>query len=222
MQQQTRLGVVLALSLIANIVLNKAPMTIQLLLVPLFMGTLIYVAATDGIHRRDIGLTKQNSKQGLLYGVAIALIILVLFCIAFVIAPTLFSDQRYNQSPQKLLVALLVILPLRTVLLEEFLFRGVYYAYFKNLKPLYSYAIPALLFGMWHIIPSLDFKRLTLPIINFIVPQALSTLGTITLTSIAGAGLLWARKRSGSLLAPVIIHYTINATAMVLAYLSFT
>lgn len=221
MQQQKRLGFVLALSLIANIVLNKAPLRAQLIFVPLFILFVLYVVATDKISRQNIGFTLKNTKKGVVNGAVVASVIAILFFITYLLSPTLFSDQRYNQSVRKLVFALLVVLPIRTVLIEEFLFRGVYYAYFKNLKTLYAYLVPALLFGVWHIIPSLDFKRLTLPVIDFVVPQSFSTIGTIAATSVAGAGLLWLRRRSDSLLAPAIVHYTINASAMILAYLSF-
>ena len=110
---------------------------------------------------------------------------------------------------------------MRTVLFEEFLFRGVYRAYFKTYTTVYAYGIPALLFGLWHILSSLSFKAITIPGINFIVPQSVSTLGTVVAMSLAGVVLLWLRNISKSLVAPAMVHYAVNATGMILAFMYF-
>ena len=73
----------------------------------------------------------------------------------------------------------------------------------------------ATVFGIWHVLPTLDGsdadagRRTT----------AVSVVQAVAATAGAGLVLGWLRRRSGSVLAPVIVHTAINVSGFVAARL---
>jgi membrane protease YdiL (CAAX protease family) len=123
----------------------------------------------------------------------------------------LFEDQRVN--PDDVAYQTLIRIPLGTVLLEEVLFRGVLPA---HLEPNASHDVTSsVLFGLWHVLPTLT----TLDI-NSVERPALrvgSVAVAVTTTTAVGLGFGWLRRRTGSLLAPALIHWAANAGGYVAA-----
>ena len=80
----------------------------------------------------------------------------------------------------------------------------------------------ALLFGVWHVLPSLDLSDAN-PVFRDLLPGPLGTVvavtGSVLATAGAGMALSWLRNRSGSLAAPIMFHWTINGVGYALAWL---
>jgi membrane protease YdiL (CAAX protease family) len=155
--------------------------------------------------------------------VAVFLIIVVALGLVFLVAPDQYADERYNQSLSYALLSSLVFLPLQTVLFEELVFRGFFYTYLIDRVSAKRAAVySSLLFGLWHIgtasgvtigvLDSLGLGNLT---------RILTSIGVVLVTAVAGFIFIELRRRSDSLLTPIIAHWAINGTAIILAALSF-
>lgn len=119
----------------------------------------------------------------------------------------LFSDAR--ATPERTQVETLVRIPLGTVVLEEVLFRGILPATVPWRRA------SSLTFGAWHVLPTisaLDINEVHDPAVRRRVIVA-GVAGTV----VAGEALEWLRRRSGSLVGPVLTHWAANAVGYVLA-----
>ncbi|MDG3015070.1 CPBP family intramembrane glutamic endopeptidase [Speluncibacter jeojiensis] len=92
----------------------------------------------------------------------------------------------------------LLRIPLGTVVTEELLFRSVFYALTRRAwTPPVARAVCAVAFGLWHV--------RTARLAGDSVPLVLAA------TTAAGVGFDWLRARSGSVVAPALVHYALNA-----------
>jgi membrane protease YdiL (CAAX protease family) len=113
--------------------------------------------------------------------------------------------------------------PLGTVVLEEFAFRGLLLALFLRHTSMWRSVLwSSLLFGAWHILPTL-----TTAASNGAMEQLASTpaglvlvvIGNVLSTAFAGAVFAYLRLRSGSLLAPALAHLATNDISFVVGWL---
>lgn len=97
----------------------------------------------------------------------------------------------------------LLAVPLGTVLFEEALFRGVLWAVLRRAVGLRVAVVwQAAVFGAWHVPGALAAGQ--------------STVGVVAVTVLAGAGFAWLRERTGSLVAPALVHWAVNGTGVLL------
>ncbi|OZD00877.1 CPBP family intramembrane metalloprotease [Rhodococcus sp. 06-235-1A] len=153
----------------------------------------VAVAAVSGHSAAQLGL--RNTAVGLKWGAA-ASAIPVLGSAVVAAIPAL--RRRVRPSEDELAEWVLFRIPVGTVLTEELLFRGVLDAASPVLSPIF--------FGLWHIHPARAAGD-TVP-------------GTVIATTAAGVVFSWLRARSGSVLAPALLHYFLNASGAVLAHLA--
>jgi membrane protease YdiL (CAAX protease family) len=166
---------------------------------------------------KQMGIEMGSFKQGALTALPFMLTIVGVMGIAYLFKPTIFLDSRYDQSLSAMLVSILILLPLTTVLLEELFFRGLFFGYLNNVaSQLTAIIISSLAFGLWHFYTS---KSVTLDGIS--ISPVLLSVGVIIVTAIAGAFFTWLRIRGNNLITPVLVHWTINATGVVLSYLAW-
>jgi membrane protease YdiL (CAAX protease family) len=67
-----------------------------------------------------------------------------------------FLDARYHLDAGSALVTALLVIPIGTVLLEEIAFRGVLHGLVRHHHgTLWATGLSSILFGLWHILPSL-------------------------------------------------------------------
>ena len=80
-------------------------------------------------------------------------------------------------------------------------------------------ATAAALFGLWHVVPSLGGGTANATMASVVGADAAGTLVrvvvTVVFTSLAGVVLCCLRLRSGSLLAPVLAHWTVNGLGVI-------
>ena len=106
-------------------------------------------------------------------------------------------------------------IPFSTVLLEEIAFRGVIWGLLAAHRgPVAATVVSSALFGVWHVLPALDLARTS----TAIGGQAVSwgrkvtvVATTVVGTAITGVLLAELRRRTGSLFAPIAIHWGANA-----------
>jgi uncharacterized protein len=130
----------------------------------------------------------------------------------------LFLDRRAEDArPATAAYQVLVRIPLGTVVLEEVAFRGVLYGLLSHLSgTAWATTVSSVLFGLWHIPPSRDLPRLNTVAAR--MPAALLVPAAVLVTALAGVLLCEVRRRSGGLLAPIALHWAINAFAYLTAF----
>lgn len=151
------------------------------------------VAALSRTSAAELGL--RNFAAGLKWGAA-ASAVPVLGSAVVAAIPAL--RRRVRPSEDELAEWVLFRIPVGTVLTEELLFRGVLDAASPALSPIF--------FGLWHIHPARAAGD--------------TVVGTVVATAAAGVVFSWLRARSGSVLAPALLHYFLNASGAVLAHLA--
>lgn len=197
-------------------------------------GAVLGVVATVGVllvsTRRgraswhDLGLSVQAHRTGLTWAAAF----FALFAAGFalfagatrllpVLADWVAALQVETPDPDALLLQALVTIPLGTVLVEEVAFRGAIPALLHRAGAGTRMAVvgSALMFGLWHVAPSLS---VALSDATSSSPAWVVVLGTVAFTTASGIGLGWLRYRSRSLLPPIMVHLATNSLGLALLW----
>ncbi|WP_315901371.1 CPBP family intramembrane glutamic endopeptidase [Rhodococcus sp. BP22] len=153
------------------------------------IGTTV-LARTLGI--RPAGLRRSSWRSGLAWGTAVGAVPVVG---AVVIAAQPSWLERVRPSENDLAEWILFRIPFGTVVCEELVFRSVFDAVAPALSPMFI--------GLWHIRPARTAGD--------------SVVGTVVFTAAAGVMFSWLRRRSGSILAPALMHLSVNVSGAVLA-----
>ena len=192
----------------------------------MFTAALAVIAWATGATRADLGLEQQNLRSGVLYGAgAFGLVLLVLVVAAVIPATNGFlHDSRAQISGGRMLYELVVSILLLTAIPEEFAFRGVLLGSALRLwGPWRASVITSVLFGLWHIVPTLHTMRDNRAVAvasASMAGESLVVLGSVAVTFVAGLIFCWLRLRSRSLIAPVMAHFATNGLALAVAWVT--
>lgn len=207
-------GLVVAL----NVLANRVPTRVQLP-ANLAAATLAALMARGaGIAWEDQGLHPRDMPRGALAGVAAASALATITA-AGLLAPgagRFYQDERIvGATAPQMLYQILVRIPLATALPEELIFRGSLLGLLAQRRsPSAAAGIASALFGLWHILPTID-RMHTNPGTRHAHGDprrtALVVAGHVASTTLMGLGLSWLRLRSGSIVAPALAHITPNA-----------
>jgi tRNA pseudouridine32 synthase/23S rRNA pseudouridine746 synthase len=81
-----------------------------------------------------------------------------------------------------------------------------------------SVLVSSLLFGLWHVTSSLGLASGNDAVAEAggsgAAGQVLGVVASVVATTLAGVVLCWFRLRSGSLVAPVLVHWAVNGAAV--------
>ena len=170
----------------------------------------------------NIGLAGSNIKSGLLWGLIGAVIVFAVMGIVYLVSPSTFLDARYNQDTRSLIGALVLSLPIYTVIIEEIIFRGVMPALLmRSTSVQLAFVLSSILFGLWHILPSLQMKSVSIFGGALFVPRPVVIGSSIVAPFVVGLLLSFMAYKSKSIIAPMIVHWSINASGMALAFLAW-
>jgi len=192
--------------------------------VGLLTAVLALVAWTAGATRADLGLDRTAVGAGLRYGAGAFAIVLLVLIVAAVIPATngFLHDSRAQINGGRMLYELAVSILLLTAIPEEFAFRGVLLGSALRLwGPWRASLITSVLFGLWHIVPTLHTMRDNHAVAGLsasVAGQVLVVLGSVAVTFAAGMIFCWLRLRSRSLIAPVMAHFATNGLALAVAW----
>jgi membrane protease YdiL (CAAX protease family) len=190
---------------------------------PAVAGGLLAVARYRGLSWDDLGLARASWRTGAAYAaVAVALVgtaYAVGAAVPFI--RMAFLDARYHLAPQAAIVTALVVIPLGTIVLEEVAFRGVLFGAVRHRGMLWAGAFSSVLFGVWHVLPSLRLGQVN-PAVAAVFgagagAELLVICSAVGFTAVAGLLLCELRRRSGSLLASAGLHWAVNALAVLVA-----
>jgi len=215
---------IVALTAYANIIANRV--LDSWLHIPFNLGILgvaVAIARHAGANATDLGYRRDRICRGLIVGGIVMGVIGVgiLIGVALPFTRDLFRDERVtDQSTGTVLFNALIRIPIATAFYEETLFRGVLFGMFaRRWAPLWSGLATSLLFGLWHILPTID-TLLTNPAgesIDSIPEITLALVGTVAGLTLTGFAFLWLRLRANSTVAPVMVHIATNSFALLAA-----
>ncbi len=220
-------GVTVAVLAVVNAVNNRWAPSFGLLTAVAVSALLLGVLFAAGGTWADAGLDPAALGRGARWAVVLIGLVAAVCAVGALlpVAHGLFADERYSRlTGGQVAWRVLVTVPVGTVLLEEVAFRGVLYGSVCRARgAVRATAVSSSLFGLWHILPSLHLatdKPVLTPVFgDSALGAALAVAGTVLFTGAAGVLLCELRRRSGSLLAPMGLHWAVNALGYLTGYL---
>jgi membrane protease YdiL (CAAX protease family) len=212
-------AVVVALLVVLNVVNNRvAPQTHYLLWS--FGGSVILLAIglLDGNSWTDMGLGWSYLLPGLVWAAGCIGLVTAVYLVgsAFKRTRTAFHDERMSElSGGRMVFQALIEVPFGTVLLEEIAFRAVLFSMLvRRFGLVWGIVLSSVLFGLWHILPSIGTHEQN-PALGSVVGEGrrgniLAVAFSVLTTSIAGVVFAGLRLFSGSVLAPMGLHWATN------------
>jgi uncharacterized protein len=215
-------GLALA-ALAAGLVVDRAVGDAHLAVGLVLAACLLAVARACGLTAADLGLARSAWPAGLRWGAAAAALVGAAYAVAYLLAPVRQAlPEAEGGLGRAVLWTVLVVIPLGTVVPEELAFRGLLLALLGRRRGvLAATLLSSGLFGLWHVLPSLGGGAANAAIADVVggdaAGTALRVAVTVVSTSVAGVVLCWLRLRSGSLLAPILAHWTVNGLGVIVA-----
>lgn len=190
---------------------------------------LIAFARASGLTWHQLGLGRGSHASGLRWGgVVIAAVALVyLIGVLLPVTRSAFLDVRYHLPPAGVLLTAFVMIPLGTVLLEEVAFRSVLWGFLSRHARMWQVlGGSSLLFGLWHVIPasaSVSGNAAIGSIFGALGAYATIAVvvGTVCFTAVGGLVAGELRRRSGSLLASMGMHWATNGLGVLFGSLAW-
>ena len=177
-----------------------------------------------GLTWDELGLARRRWRAGLRWGGACAAAVATGYAtlVAIPALRALLTDARIaGMNGAEVAYEVLLRVPVGTVVWEEVAFRGVLLAALARVVSLpAATAASSAIFGLWHVRPTLSalaVNELTDGPVATGAAVALACLGTAS----AGVVLTWLRLRSGSLLAPVLLHLATNSLGTLAGAVAF-
>lgn len=177
-----------------------------------------------GLRAADLGLERRTVLPGLRLGALVGGGVAAAVAVGARSAAAdgvLADDRAAGHSRGQAARQVLVRIPFATALTEELVHRGALLGLLRRrLAPRVAAAASSLAFGTAHVLPAFDAVASSAAGRNAAqrrggTPAAVA--GTVATTTLAGLGFAWLRERSGSVVAPVIVHAAANATGFVVA-----
>jgi membrane protease YdiL (CAAX protease family) len=181
---------------------------------------LLAVGHRSGLTWAEIGVSHSTWRRGLLWAAGSVVVVAAVYSVVLLTPlDVLLDDSRYDDGWAEAWLTALVVIPLGTVLWEEVAFRGVLWAQLRHYWSTQVATIASsLLFGVWHAIPALQFAHSNPGAGSFADGQT-ATIGTVVVTIVVtaagGVVLCELRRRSGSLIAPIGLHWAINGLGVI-------
>jgi uncharacterized protein len=185
------------------------------------IACLVAIARAQGLTTADLGLAQSSWPTGVRWGATAAALMGTAYGVAYVTGPVREAlPDGEGGLGRTAMWTVLVVIPVGTVLPEELAFRGLLLALLGHRYGLLAASLLSSgLFGLWHVVPSLGGGTANATMASVVGADAAGTLvrvvATVVFTSLAGVVLCALRLRSGSLLAPVLAHWTVNGLGVV-------
>jgi uncharacterized protein len=214
--------VVLALT---NLIAHFTTAWASVATVPAAAIGLVALLRLRGLGWAELGLGRDHWKSGAAYALAAVALVVAVIAIGVLLPVTrpMFMNNHYA-TISGALVASMLIIPLQTVIPEELAFRGVLHGALNRAWGFRGVALAgSLLFGLWHIATSLGLTSSNVGFTRLFGGGMVGMLAGVTLavlaTAAAGFVFSWLRRRSGSLIAPIALHWSLNGLGALAAAL---
>ncbi len=219
------IGVVVVVLAMTNLIAHFTTPWANIAVVPAAAVGLVALVRSRGLGWAELGLGREHWKSGLGYALAAVGLVLTVIAVGALLPWTrpMFLNNHYA-TLSGALVASMIIIPLQTVIPEELAFRGVLHGALDRAWGFRGVAAAgSLLFGLWHIASSLGLTSNNVGFTRILgggVPGMLAgVVMAVLATAAAGFVFTWLRRRSGSLIAPIALHWSLNGLGALAAAL---
>lgn len=190
--------------------------------------TAILLGLGFGLTPRDMGISIFTIANGVAIAVAASVVIAVstmLIALIPFLRKFFLGDNLSKASGKLIAFEATIRIPFSTALIEEVLFRGVLLGLLlTNYPTIIALIYSAVVFGLWHIFPTittLEQNDATAAAIKQKKRRKFAgVLGTVTITTIAGVLFGYLRILASSIIAPWLVHWTINASGVAGIYIA--
>jgi len=219
------LAVVVLVLVLANLVAHFTTPWASVATVPAAAVGLVALMRANGLEWADLGLGREHWKSGVGYALAAVAIVGSAITVGVLLPVTrpMFLNNHY-MTVSGALIASMVVIPLQTVIPEELAFRGALHGALHRAWGFRGVAVMgSLLFGLWHVATSLGLTGNNVGLTRLLGGGFVGMLAGVTLavlaTGTAGFVFSWLRRRSGSLIAPIALHWSLNGLGALAAAL---
>ncbi len=209
------LGLTVAVLATANVLVHQVVSDADAAIAVGLVGSLAGVAAASRLTADDVGLARRKVGSGARWGGIAAGAVVIGYGIAAVIPAARAAVPAADSTWGQALLRAFVLIPLVTVVPEEFAFRGVLWGLLKRQSGRrWATGVSSALFGLWHVSSALSGGAANESVSGVVGGGTTGTivrvLGTVLFTGAAGVLFAIMRDRSGSLLAPIGLHWAVN------------
>jgi uncharacterized protein len=222
---QVDIAVVVVVLVLTNLIAHFTTPWASIATVPAAAVGLVVLVRCNGLGWAELGLGREHWKSGLGYALAAVTVVGSVIGIGVLLPMTrpMFMNHHYA-TISGALVASMVVIPLQTVIPEELAFRGVLHGALNRAWGFRGVALGgSLLFGLWHVATSLGLTSGNVGFTRLFGGGVVGMLAGVTLavlaTGAAGFVFSWLRRRSGSLIAPIALHWSLNGLGALAAAL---
>jgi uncharacterized protein len=219
------IAVVVVVLALTNLIAHFTSAWAGVATVPAAAIGLVALLRYNGLGWAELGLGRDHWKSGVAYALAAVALVVAVIAVGALLPLTrpMFLNNHYA-TISGALIASMVIIPLQTVIPEELAFRGVLHGTLDRAWGFRGVALAgSLLFGLWHIATSLGLTSNNVGFTRLFGGGTAGMLAGVTLavlaTAAAGFVFSWLRRRSGSLIAPIALHWSLNGLGAVAAAL---
>ena len=222
------IAVVVAVLILANLVAHFTTAWASIATVPVAAVGLVFLIRRRGLDWAELGLGREHWKSGMGYALGAVALVVSVIAVGVLLPMTrpMFLNNHYAQlwGFSGAVIASMVIIPLQTVIPEELVFRGVLHGTLDRAWGFRGVALAgSLLFGLWHIATSLGLTSNNVGFTRLfgggILGMVAGVLLAVLATGTAGFVFSWLRRRSGSLIAPIALHWSLNGLGALAAAL---
>lgn len=222
---QVDVAVVVVVLVLTNLIAHFTTPWASIATVPAAAIGLVALLRFNGLGWAELGLGRDHWKSGAAYALAAVALVVTAIAIGALLPVTrpMFMNNHYA-TISGALIASMVVIPLQTVIPEELAFRGVLHGALNRAWGFRGVALAgSLLFGLWHIATSLGLTSSNVGFTRLFGGGIMGMLAGVTLavvaTTAAGFVFSWLRRRSGSLIAPIALHWSLNGLGALAAAL---
>ncbi|OBF56652.1 abortive infection protein [Mycobacterium sp. 852002-50816_SCH5313054-b] len=217
--------VVVAVLVLTNLIAHFTTPWASIATVPAAAVGLAVLMRARGLDWADLGLGRAHWRSGLGYALGAVAVVATVIAVGILLPMTrpMFLNNHYA-TISGALIASMIVIPLQTVIPEELAFRGVLHGALNRAWGFRGVALGgSLLFGLWHVATSLGLTSNNVGFTRLFGGGFAGMLAGVTLavlaTGAAGFVFSWLRRRSGSLIAPIALHWSLNGLGALAAAL---
>lgn len=218
-------AVTVVVLVLTNLVAHFTTAWASIAAVPAAAVGLVILLRCRGLGWTELGLGREHWRSGVAYALAAVVAVVSAIAVGALLPATrpMFMNHHYA-TLSGAVVASLIVIPLQTVIPEELAFRGVLHGALNRVWGFRGVAAAgSVLFGLWHVATSLGLTRGNVGLSRLFGVGMVGMLAGVTLAILAtgAAGLVfsWLRRRSGSLIAPIALHWSLNGLGALAAAL---
>ncbi|MGD9619424.1 MAG: lysostaphin resistance A-like protein [Mycolicibacterium sp.] len=219
------IAIVVVVLALTNLLAHFTTPWANVAVVPAAAVGLLMLVRSRGLGWSEIGLGREHWKSGAAYALGAVTLVGAVIAVGAMLPLTrpMFLNDNYA-TLSGALIASMIIIPLQTVIPEELAFRGVLQGALNRAWGFRGVAAAgSLLFGLWHIATSMGLTASNVGFTRMlgggIFGMVAGVVGAVLATAAAGFVFTWLRRRSGSLIAPIALHWSLNGLGAVAAAL---